>query len=153
MKTTPDTSSVIIRLAREDDFPAWQQMRHELWSYHTAEELLQEFLQIQAEIPDYVAFMAFVGDMPVGFVELQPHAQVMGTLSPAMYVEGIYVREAYRRCGIAGMLVERAKQHAVSLGLKYIASDTRPNNTTSITAHEQLGFHNEGHLVHFLMKV
>ena len=64
--------------------------------------------------------------------------------SPVACVEGIYVKEAYRKQGIAALLIHHAEQWALEKECTELASDALIENTDSHSFHTQLGFQEVG---------
>ncbi len=60
--------------------------------------------------------------------------------SPTGFLEGIFVDEKYRRCGVARRLVEEAKNWAVERGCRELASDRLLENELSEKFHLGCGF-------------
>ena len=112
-----------------------------LWPDHVYEELRQEMGEIMSQ-PDAAFFLAFDGEMPVGFAQCQlRHDYVEGTeSSPVGYLEGIFVAEDYRRQGIAGALLSACESWSKERGCGEFASDCELTNTESLLFHLRLGF-------------
>jgi len=64
-------------------------------------------------------------------------------------LEGIYVKPAYRRRGIARALCERVAAWARKLGASELASDALLDNTDSHAMHRALGFTETQRVVFF----
>ncbi len=78
------------------------------------------------------------------------HDYVEGTdSSPVGYLEGIFVLEEYRRCGIAKALLAACEAWAKNLGCLEFASDCELTNQTSLFFHEKLGFAEANRIVCF----
>lgn len=69
--------------------------------------------------------------------------------SPVGYLEGIYVKPAYRKIGIARQLVEAGAAWCQAKGCLEMASDAELNNTTSHAFHQSLGFEEVNRIVCF----
>ncbi len=81
----------------------------------------------------------------IGFAELSLRRRLDGfETSPVAYLEGWYVVEAMRGRGIGKTIIKGVEQWAKKQGCRELASDTEPENTTSIRAHELLGFKRYG---------
>jgi len=90
----------------------------------------------------------------MGFVEVSRRDYVEGCRSsPVGYVEGIYVRPAYRKQGIGRELIRAAEQWAQRQGCTEMGSDTGLDDTQSIFFHEALGFREADRQVVFLKKI
>ena len=73
--------------------------------------------------------------------------------SPVAYVEGIYVKPAYRNRGIARQLVEFAKQWAREENCSELASDCVIDNLDSYQFHKSVGFEEVGRVIFFRQRV
>lgn len=69
--------------------------------------------------------------------------------SPVGYLEGIYVKPAYRKTGIARQLVESGAAWCKAKGCLEMASDAEMNNLTSHAFHQSLGFEEVNRIVCF----
>lgn len=121
-----------------------------LWPDHTAEELEGEFSELIAD-PEAAVFLAFDGEEPVGFSQVQlRHDYVEGTsASPVGYLEGLFVKEAYRQAGVAKELVAHAEQWAQDQGCSEFASDCELDNEISLQVHLALGFTEANRIICF----
>ena len=138
-----------VRPAQESDRAAWLEMRRTLWP--DPDYSLEEF---QEQITDFiargVAFIAFEGDVPVGFAEvsLRPYAEGCKS-SPVAFLEGWFVAEAHRGRGVGRALLERVEQWGREQNCTELGSDTWLDNLDSQRAHEKLGFEEVERLVSF----
>ncbi len=71
----------------------------------------KEFLQSRLHENDSVIFIAFLLDIPVGFIQLYPSFSSV-LLKPLWYFDDLYVSAPYRGRGIATELVNKAKELA-----------------------------------------
>lgn len=87
----------------------------------------------------------------VGFLEvdLRSHADGCNPAQPVGYVEGWYVGEDYRRCGLGSRLLAKAEDWAQSHGCIEMASDALIDNAVSQSAHEALGYEIVDRCVHY----
>lgn len=132
---------------------AWLQLRTALWPHCSAQEHLQEMAAFLAEPGRYAQFIAFEGDEPAGFAEAAlRHDYVNGTeTSPVVFLEGIYVAPAWRRRGVARLLVRQVARWARARGVREFASDAALDNVASHEMHHALGFHETERVVFFRM--
>lgn len=72
------------------------------------------------------------------------------TQLPVAYIEGIYVKPAYRQQGVAARLIQVAENWARQKGLTQIGSDTELTNKGSIDFHKKLGFNEVERIVCFI---
>jgi len=78
------------------------------------------------------------------------HDYVEGTsTSPVGYLEGIYVRPAYRKQGMARKLVSACEAWAREKGCREFASDCLLDNRDSLAFHLALGFMEAGRIICF----
>ena len=73
--------------------------------------------------------------------------------SPVGYLEGIYVKELYRKQGIARLLLDKCEQWAKDKGCKQFASDCILNNTLSEKFHLKNGFKEANKIIHFIKDI
>jgi aminoglycoside 6'-N-acetyltransferase I len=87
----------------------------------------------------------------IGFLEvgLRSHADGCNPLKPVGYVEGWFVREAFRNQGAGRELMRAAEGWARAQGCVEIASDVLIDNPGSQRAHSALGFEVVDRCVHF----
>lgn len=69
---------------------------------------------------------------------------------PVAYIEGIYVKPAYQKQGIAKELVKIAENWVKEKGFTQIASDTESGNLGSIDFHTKSGFTEVERIVCFI---
>lgn len=112
-----------------------------LWPSHTLEELTIEMSEIISQA-ESIIFLAYLDNAAVGFAQCQlRHDYVEGTdSSPVGYLEGIFVKAAYRQHGIAKRMVSACEAWAKSKGCREFASDCELENKESLAMHLKLGF-------------
>lgn len=112
-----------------------------LWPEHDYGQLRQEMGEILSQ-PDAAFFLAFHGEMPIGFAQCQlRNDYVEGTeSSPVGYLEGIFVAQGYRRQGVARALLSACESWSKERGCAEFASDCELSNTESLLFHLKLGF-------------
>lgn len=129
----------------------WLQLRMALWPADRAEHL-QEMQELCAQAGRYAQFLAYshLGE-PQGLVEVALRSDyVNGTeSSPVGFLEGLYVDPAFRKQGIAALLVQAAEQWAKRQGCTEMASDALLENTASHAMHRALGFEETERVVYF----
>ena len=136
--------------AREEQIPEIVPLFTQLWPDNTrkeAEKILKDYVSSKEK----AAFACRIGREYVGFALCSVrHDYVEGCdTSPVGYLEGIFVREAYRKQGIARVLCEECETWAEKAGCKEFASDCECNNTASLEFHSRMGFSEANRIVCF----
>lgn len=121
-----------------------------MWENHTVEELIEEF---EAVIQDKESaiFIVSIDDKKIGFAQCQlRHDYVEGTkTTPVGYLEGIFIREEYRKQGYAKKLLSKCEEWAKEQGCSEFASDCELENEISIEFHIKMGFEEANRIVCF----
>jgi len=91
--------------------------------------------------PKMAFFITFDGDKPVGFAHVSLRFDyVNGTNSDVKgFLEGIYIRDEYRKCGIARTLNGMCEDWAKSKSCVEFASDCLLENTEGLAFHLKIG--------------
>ena len=107
----------MIRCADINDLYAAAELAALLWRGSTTEELADEFRPLLATGRARI-FLQYEGGVPIGFAQCQlRHDYVEGTdTSPVGYLEGIFVREGYRRRGYGRALLSACESWARAQG-------------------------------------
>lgn len=147
---------IYIRLAKPSDHGQLLSMREALWPNSSAEEHATELAQILEGKPPVtlplIILVAVANHQTIaGFLEvdLRSHADGCNPSRPVGYIEGWYVAENYRRCGVGKKLLAAAEDWARSQGCVEIASDTWIDNEVSQLVHESLGYEVVDRCVHY----
>ncbi|WP_313804093.1 aminoglycoside 6'-N-acetyltransferase [Cytobacillus sp.] len=121
-----------------------------LWPDHTLEEFISEMTQVIAE-PDVKVFLSYHDSKTVGFAQCQlRYDYVEGTSSsPVAYLEGLYVKEDFRKQGYAKKLVNACENWAKKRGCREFASDCELENEESLAMHLKLGFSEVNRIICF----
>lgn len=126
----------------------------ELWpACHYDEEKDQWQLLLHA--PDHFCALAKVNHGYAGFIHIsirQDYVEGADSKKTA-YLEGIYVKPAYRNHQIASALLSSGETWAISRGLTELASDTEIENQISQLFHQQSGFKEVNRLVCYIKKI
>jgi aminoglycoside 6'-N-acetyltransferase I len=140
--------------AEERDREAWLVMRVALWPECEREASAKEITDV-LEGGRQAAFLAKNDKgFAMGFVEVSTRDYVEGcSFSPVGYVEGIYVRPEHRGEGIGRELIRAAERWAQQKGCVEMGSDTRLDDTQSISFHEALGFRETDRQIVFLKSI
>ncbi|MFY0698813.1 MAG: GNAT family N-acetyltransferase [Balneola sp.] len=123
----------------------------ELWPECTFETEFEYCKQI-LEKENQTAFLAIENGEYIAFAYLSLRNDFVegATSYPIAYLEGIYVKETYRKNGVASELIQRAEQWAEEKGSSQLASDVEINNEKSIRFHNKSGFQEENRIVCFI---
>ncbi len=122
----------------------------QLWPDHDPEDLEAEFRDL-AMNDEAACFIKYADDKPIAFAQCGlRHDCVEGTgSSPVGYLEGIFVREGYRKKGYAAQLLSECEEWAREKGCGEFASDCELNNTDSFLFHMASGFEEAGRIICF----
>ncbi len=144
----------MVRRACENDVNAAAKLAALLWEGHTADALAEEFSAL-IESPDAAIFLQYVGGEPVGFAQCQlRHDYVEGTQSsPVGYLEGIFVKEEFRKRGFARELLSACEQWAKERHCTEFACDCELSNTDSLRFHTKMGFREANRIICFTKRL
>ena len=143
-----------IRPATAADTALLGKLACELWPEHDEKELSEEMAQLLSTKGCFFA-LCFCGEDAVGFAQCQlRHDYVEGCEhAPAGYLEGIYVRPAYRRKGAAAALLDSCRAWARAQGCSEFASDCELTNSESAAFHAAMGFREASRNIHFVQSL
>ena len=132
----------------------WLSLRTTLWPEASNAEHRAGMADALARA-HYVRLARDAGGAAVGFVEASKRVDyVNGTgTSPVIFLEGIYVIPAFRRQGVARMLVNAVMNWARKEGCRELASDSLLANPDAHAAHLALGFEETERVVYFRMDI
>src|SRR5690625_6455290 len=87
-----------------------------LWAGHKFEEFIQEIEHLISQ-PDSEIFLAYHGNEAIGFAQCQLRYDYVEGISssPVGYLEGLFVKEEFRKQGFARKLVNRSEEHTSEL--------------------------------------
>lgn len=142
----------MIEACRTPEQRGWLELRRALWPRDGVAAHREEMAQYCAAAERFAQFIAYAeGGEPQGFVEAALRSDyVNGTSSsPVAFVEGIYVAPAWRRRGIARLLIAAVEKWAVRKGCSELASDALLDNAASHAMHRALGFEEAQRVVFF----
>lgn len=142
-----------IRKATPADSTALGELASCMWAHDPA-DLAAEFAVLTAS-NEAACFLAFDGDMPIGFAQCQlRHDYVEGCeSSPVGFLEGIYVAPGHRLTGTGCALLSACESWAKSLGCTEFASDCEIDNAVSHAWHLKNGFAEMGRTIWFAKKL
>ena len=150
--------SIEIRPAHLSDLGQLAPLCEALWPKSSAEEHAQELRQIlegKAASVLTMPLIIFVAEANegtlVGFLEvdLRSHADGCNPSRPVGYIEGWYVTEDHRQCGVGRKQLARAEDWARSHRCVEMASDALIENELSQRAHQALGYEVVDRCVHY----
>jgi aminoglycoside 6'-N-acetyltransferase I len=138
-----------VRLTEAGDRAAWAEMRAGLWPEESADEHARGIDELLGSDRAW-GFIAEADGTTAGFAELAIRDYANGCASrPVAFLEGIFVREEFRRRGIGARLVACAEQFAAARGFTEIGSDAEIANSASHAAHRSWGFVETERVVYF----
>ena len=107
----------MVRIARNIDSRVLAEMAVQMWDSHTVDELEAEFAETLND-KQSAFFIKYINDLPVGFAQCGLRTDyVEGTeSSPVGYLEGIFVKEEYRKNGYAKELLLACEIWAKEIG-------------------------------------
>lgn len=154
MRRQRKKESGMICKAGKDELNSLAELAVLLWKENSVPELMAEFSD-RIKKKDTQFFLAYAGQEAVGFAQCQlRHDYVEGTeTSPVGYLEGIFVKEEYRRLGYARKLLEECEKWAASQGCAEFASDCEAENTDSYQFHIRTGFSEANRIICFTRKI
>lgn len=138
MEEIIQSSAVVVRELQINDRPAWLRMRKQLWP--DSDEADAFTWLSNSDAVTLVAFESAQED-PIGLAEvgMRPYADGCDT-SPVAFLEGWFVKGAYRRRGVGTALIKAVTLWARDRGCSEFASDALLENTAAHLAHISVGF-------------
>lgn len=124
-----------------------------LWPNHTAGELEKEFSLEMKKGSSF--FLVFSSNTPIGFAQCGlRYDYVEGTQSsPVGYLEGVFIKEAYRGKGYARALLKACEEWSAKMGCDEFASDCELANEKSRLFHLHTGFKEANRIICFTKKL
>ena len=121
-----------------------------LWPDKALETFIQEMTELIMH-PEAAIMLAYNAKEAVGFAQCQlRHDYVEGTsTSPVGYLEGLYVKEHFRKQGLARELTLACDEWSKAKGCQEFASECELENVESVKMHLKLGFHEANRIVCF----
>lgn len=146
----------MIRIAEtKEDATCIAEMAVIMWDSNSVEELVKEF-ETELEDGDCAIYVYYTEDhLPIGFAQCGlRHDYVEGTeTSPVGYLEGIFIREEYRKNGYARELLAKCENWAKQKGCTEFASDCELVNEDSLKFHLGMGFDEANRIICFTKKL
>ena len=148
------TVKMSIRVAMLEDALLVAELAIQMWKSHTIEELTQEFYEYISK-ENGTIFLAMIDGCAVGFAQCGLRRDyVEGTdSSPVGYLEGIFVKEEYRKRGVARDMLEACQKWAKEQGCAEFASDCELDNEDSLKFHIKMGFVEANRIICFTKKL
>ena len=112
--------------------------------------LAERFLRERILGRESVIFAAFDGDFIVGFTQLYPSFSSVSA-QRSWILNDLFVREQYRKHGIAEQIMSHAKDFAVQTHAKGLALETAEDNPAQ-HLYERLGWVKEAGALHYFWK-
>lgn len=125
-----------------------------LWPGEDYDTMEKEMLRYQEDSTAEL-FICEVDNQVVGFAHVQlRYDYVEGTVStPVGYLEGIYVKETFRKQGIARKLVSVCEDWSRFMNATEFASDVELTNESSARFHEKIGFKEANRIICYAKKL
>ena len=143
-----------VRPAEASDTALLSALALELWPEHDETELSEEITQLLTAKGCFFA-LAYADGEAAGFAQCQLRQDYVEgcSHSPAGYLEGIYVRPAFRRKGAAAQLLAACRAWAKAQGCHEFASDCELENSESAAFHAAMGFAEASRNIHFVQSL
>ena len=144
----------MVRKATNCESRILAEMAVRMWESHTVDELEKEFVKTLNDKRSSF-FISYINDLPVGFAHCGLRTDyVEGTeSSPVGYLEGIFVKEEYRKSGYAKELLYACEKWAKEMGCSEFASDCELNNADSFKFHMAMGFDEANRIICFKKRI
>lgn len=143
--------AIEVALLTKNNLHSFVALTLELWPdcHFEEEELFYKEMIISSN--DFCA-LAKDGKNYVGFIHISIRSDYVegADTDKTAYLEGIYIRQGYRRRKVATLLLEEGERWAKSKGLTQMASDTEVDNSNSQQFHSNNGFEEVNRIVCFL---
>lgn len=144
----------------EHFYKEWLEMRIALWPDATVEEHEEEIEIILSgrtfeDEEGWKVYFVLENSQVIGFAELSIRSQLGGLIKePLGYLEGWYIKEAFRQQGYGKALIQHAEKWFQSKDYKVMGSDVEFHNKISIKAHEKMGYQiiSKNHEAHIFKK-
>ncbi len=129
-------------------------LANELWTNHNLDDLTKEYIELLSHNEAYI-ILKYINSSPIGFAHCQIRKEyVEGTeTTPVGYLEGIYIKPNFRKCGYAKQLLKECEKWAILKGCKEFASDCQLDNIESFKFHLSSGFTEVNRIICFTKKL
>ncbi|KYG26063.1 aminoglycoside 6'-N-acetyltransferase [Alkalihalobacillus trypoxylicola] len=121
-----------------------------LWPGQSLGDFIKEMEELISQ-SDAIILLAYQGVEVIGFAQCQLRFDyVEGTdTTPVGYLEGLFVKEAFRKQKVAKNLVHACEEWAKQKGCVEFASDCELHNKQSLAMHLKLGFEEVNRVICF----
>jgi len=111
-------------------------------------ELAERFLRERLTRGDSVIFLAEDDSGALGFTQLYP---IFSSISaaPAWVLNDLFVAPGVRRSGAGRALLERARQHGIETGARWLSLSTGRENREAQALYEKLGWVRDNEYYHY----
>lgn len=126
----------MIRKAEQNDYRIVARLAKELWNNHSLADLENEFKKYLFS-DNACIYLDYENNTPVAFSQISLRFEYVEGVnsSPVAYLEGIFVKEEYRKQNIAQQLIIQSEKWAKEKGCKELASDCELENEISYRFH------------------
>ncbi len=144
-----------IRRACKKDLTALIEMALYLWPDEPEPQVRKDLVEILASTRQMIFICLDEQGKYIGFIIVSTRREYVSgaTTFPVGYVEGIFVKTAYRLRGIGRQMFTVGEKWAAERGCKQIASDTWLWNLNSQEFHNRLGFMEKERLVTYIKRI
>ncbi|MEM7727077.1 MAG: GNAT family N-acetyltransferase [Cyanobacteria bacterium P01_A01_bin.45] len=113
-------------------------------------EAAREFLQERFQKGDSAIFVAKENGHSVGFTQLYPSFSSV-SMKRVWILNDLFIEEAYRKQGVAKLLMKTAEDFARDTGAVRITLGTQIDNIAAQALYESLGYSKNGDFYHYLL--
>lgn len=140
----------MIRKAEQEDYLIVAKLAKELWNNHSLVDLENEFKEYVYS-DNVCIYIDYENNVPVAFAQISLRYEYVEGVnsSPVAYLEGIFVKEEYRKQNIAQKLITKCEYWAKEKSCREIASDCELENEISYKFHLKTGFKEANRIICF----
>lgn len=144
----------MIKKAMPEDAGKAAELAVLLWPDNTLHALTDEFRDLMLNGKAQF-FLKYERDIPVGFAQCGLRYDYVegASSSPVGYLEGIFVREEYRRKGYGKELLSECEKWARAEGCLEFASDCEDDNADSFNFHKSMNFNEANRIICFTKRL
>ncbi len=130
-------------------------MAKDLWKDDFSEKEMRNFFKEALNSDKFNVLLHFSENIVTGFIFLSLRTDYVegSNSSPTGYIEGIYVKQDFRKSGIAKKLLIEGEKWVKQEGCTQLGSDTYIDNRMSIDFHIKSEFKEAGRLVTFIKDI